>query len=80
MRGRRLNPAELEERSKKGLCFKCGDKWNREHICKFKHMSLRLCEGGSEEEEMEEEIEKVDSETDAAITVRTHMIPLGGKG
>lgn len=28
-KGRRLNPAELEERSKKGLCFKCGDKWNR---------------------------------------------------
>ncbi|XP_058756529.1 uncharacterized protein LOC131629765 [Vicia villosa] len=50
-KGRRLNPAELEERSKKGLCFKCGDKWNREHICKFKHMSFKLCEISSEEEE-----------------------------
>lgn len=50
-KGRRLNPAELEERSKKGLCFKCGDKWNREHICKFKNMSLKLCENSSDEEE-----------------------------
>lgn len=53
-KGRRLNPAELEERSKKGLCFKCGDKWNREHVCKFKHMSLKLCEDSNEEEKKEE--------------------------
>ena len=79
VRGRRLNPAELEERSKKGLCFKCGDKWNREHICKFKHMSLRLCEGGSEEEEMEEEIEKVDSETDAVGELKTLQLSLQSK-
>lgn len=53
-KGRRLNPAKLEERSKKGLCFKCGNKWNMEHICKFKYMSLKLCEDGSGEEEGEE--------------------------
>ncbi|MCI23910.1 hypothetical protein A2U01_0045093, partial [Trifolium medium] len=53
-RGRRLNPAELEERSKKGLCFKCGEKWNRDHTCKFKHMNLRLCEDSSDEEELKE--------------------------
>ncbi|XP_058740982.1 uncharacterized protein LOC131613320 [Vicia villosa] len=53
-KGRRLDPAELEERSEKGLCFKCGDKWNREHVCKFKHMSLKLCEDSSGEESEEE--------------------------
>src|SRR4051812_8679575 len=47
----RLNPVELEERSKKGLWFKCGDKWSREHIFKFKHMSLKLCENSNEEDE-----------------------------
>ena len=47
-RGRRLDPAELEERSKKGLCFKCGDKWNRDHTCKFKNMVLKLCEESSD--------------------------------
>lgn len=25
-KGIRLNPADLEERSKQGFCFKCGDK------------------------------------------------------
>lgn len=34
------------------MCFKCGDKWNREHICKFKHMSFKLREESSEEEEV----------------------------
>ncbi|XP_058761532.1 uncharacterized protein LOC131634920 [Vicia villosa] len=53
-KGKRLDPAELEERSKKGLCFKCGDKWNREHVCKFKHMCLKLCEESSGEEGEEE--------------------------
>lgn len=48
-RGRKLDTVELKERTKKGLCFKCGDKWNRDHTCKFKHMSLRLCESISEE-------------------------------
>ncbi|XP_058725716.1 uncharacterized protein LOC131597011 [Vicia villosa] len=57
-KGRRLNPAELEERSKKGLCFKCGDKWNREHVCKFKHMSLKLCEDSSGEEAEVERLEE----------------------
>ncbi|XP_058755088.1 uncharacterized protein LOC131628242 [Vicia villosa] len=57
-KGRRLDPAELEERSKKGLCFKCGDKWNREHVCKFKHMSLKLCEDSSEEEVEVERLEE----------------------
>ncbi|PNY13744.1 hypothetical protein L195_g010410 [Trifolium pratense] len=26
-KGKRLGPPELEERSKNGLCFKCGEKW-----------------------------------------------------
>lgn len=56
LKGRRLGLAELEERSKKGMCFKCGDKWNREHICKLKHMSLNLCENNSDKEEDVEEV------------------------
>ncbi|CAJ2638342.1 unnamed protein product [Trifolium pratense] len=49
-KGKWLSSAELEERHKKGLCFKCGDKWGRDHTCKFKHMSLRLGDWSSEEE------------------------------
>ncbi|CAH9066959.1 unnamed protein product [Cuscuta europaea] len=35
--GERLTQAELEERSKKGLCFKCGNKWGKEHVCGMKN-------------------------------------------
>ncbi|MCH97071.1 hypothetical protein A2U01_0018064, partial [Trifolium medium] len=58
VKGRRLSPAELEDRHKRGLCFKCGEKWGRENTCKFKHMSFKLCEdseGEREEEEVKEE-------------------------
>lgn len=58
-RGRRFSLTELEDSHKKGLCFKCGDKWNRDHVCKFKHMKLMLCEieEGDEEEELSGEDE-----------------------
>jgi len=59
--GRRLSQAELEERSRKGLCFKCGEKWGPEHVCKMKHFQLVLVEGEDEEEaeEKEDETENV---------------------
>lgn len=65
-----MDPAELEERSKKGLCFKCGDKWNKEHVCKFKHMSLKLCEDSSSEETEEE----VQGETKLVVAERVEEL------
>lgn len=59
---KRLNPAKLEEMSKRGLCFKYGDKWNMEHIYKFRHMSLKLCEDSSDEGEEEELVTEHKSE------------------
>ena len=35
--GKELSHAELQERSRKGLCFKCGERWGLDHMCKFKH-------------------------------------------
>ncbi|GAU47870.1 hypothetical protein TSUD_404410 [Trifolium subterraneum] len=78
-KGKRLEPAELEERSKKGLCFKCGDKWNREHICKFKHMSLRLCEGSSDEEVVEEIGRDEEKETVVMEELKTLQLSLHSK-
>ena len=40
--GRRLSQVELQDMSKKGLCFKCGDKWDPKHKYKFKHNQLIL--------------------------------------
>ena len=58
--GRRLSQAELQDRSRKGLCFKCGDKWGPEHRCKFQHYQLLLVEGTGDtsEEENEDSSEK----------------------
>ncbi|MCH99640.1 hypothetical protein A2U01_0020654 [Trifolium medium] len=74
-RGRRLSPSELEERSKKGLCFKSGEKWGKDHMCKFKHMSLRLCEGSSSEEEGEWEV-KEEKEEEVRGEMRTLQLSL----
>jgi hypothetical protein len=73
-KGRRLSPAELEEMSKKGLCFKCREKWSKEHVCKFKHMHIKLCEGSSYDVDegewavTEEQVE-VDEETQELKTL-----------
>lgn len=48
--GGKLSQAELRERSQKGLCFKCGDTWGRDHICKLKHFQFVLIEGSQGEE------------------------------
>ena len=47
--GKRLSQAELQERSRKGLCFKCGERWGLDHVCKLKHYKLVLVEGSDEE-------------------------------
>lgn len=73
--GRRLSQAELEERSKRGLCFKCGEKWGRDHVCKFKHLQLVLCEG-PEEEESEGDSE---GEADAEMEFKTLKLSLQSK-
>ena len=31
---KRLSQEEVQDRIKKGLCFKCGEKWSKEHKCK----------------------------------------------
>ncbi|MCH87042.1 hypothetical protein A2U01_0007907 [Trifolium medium] len=78
-RSRRLSPAELEERHKKGLCFKCGEKWGRDHSCKFKHMSLRLCEWGSDEEEGVEVVEENEHEAEGVAELKTLQLSMQSK-
>ena len=31
---KRLSPAQVEERRKKGMCYNCDDKWSLDHKCK----------------------------------------------
>jgi len=53
--GRRLTQEELQDRSRRGLCFKCGERWGKDHICKLKNFKLILMEDVSQKEVMEEE-------------------------
>ncbi|CAH9075070.1 unnamed protein product, partial [Cuscuta epithymum] len=48
-----LSQEELLERSKKGLCFKCGENWGRGHVCKMKNYTITLVERSEGEAEFE---------------------------
>ena len=70
--GKRLSQEELQERSRRGLCFKCGERWGQDHICKLKNYKLMLVEG-SEEEPLEEEEDSA-AEGGARLEIRALQI------
>ncbi|CAH9127383.1 unnamed protein product, partial [Cuscuta epithymum] len=51
--GPQLSQEEYLDRSRKGLCFKCGEKWNKEHSCKLKNYKLIMVEDSDNEEDIE---------------------------
>ncbi|XP_042954591.1 uncharacterized protein LOC122291003 [Carya illinoinensis] len=53
---KKLSREEVQERIKKGLCFKCGDKWSKEHKCRAGQAYVLLEDGSNEvEDETHEE-------------------------
>ncbi|CAH9084460.1 unnamed protein product [Cuscuta epithymum] len=60
--GPQLSQEEFQERSRKGLCFKCGEKWNKEHTCKLKHFKLMLVEDSDVDEDTDCEEPEVPEE------------------
>ena len=69
---KRLSKDEVQERIKKGLCFKCGDKWSKEHKCKTGQV-LMIADTSDEEnkeaikeESEEEENHQASSESEEA--------------
>ena len=51
--GRRLTQEELQERSRRGLCFKGGDGWGHDQVSKMRHFRLTLVEGSNEDSQEE---------------------------
>jgi len=41
---RRLSTEERADRQRKGLCFKCGERWEPDHVCKLKHYQIYIIE------------------------------------
>ena len=40
---KRISPAQMEERKKKGLCYNCDEKWDPDHKCKNAMLFLLDC-------------------------------------
>ncbi|XP_072059552.1 uncharacterized protein [Arachis hypogaea] len=47
---RRLSNEDWAERQRKGLCFRCGEKWGPDHRCSMKHYQIILLGEDAEEE------------------------------
>ncbi|CAH9101834.1 unnamed protein product [Cuscuta europaea] len=77
--GPQLSQEEYQERSKKGLCFKCGDKWSREHTCKLKNYKLILVEYSEEEAECEEENGSSSDEEEVVMESKSMQLSLMSK-
>ncbi|KAJ1413258.1 Retrotransposon gag domain [Sesbania bispinosa] len=55
---KRLSNEEQQEKYKKGLCFRCDEKFGPEHVCKNKQFHMLLLDEGEGEEEEEERVEE----------------------
>ncbi|CAH9115813.1 unnamed protein product [Cuscuta epithymum] len=60
--GPQLSQEEFQERSRKGLCFKCGEKWSKEHNCKLKNYKLMMVEDSDGEKEHDKDSESSEEE------------------
>lgn len=52
---KRLSETEMQEKIRKGECFKCDEKYGPNHVCKNKQFRVMLLEEGEEIEEEGEE-------------------------
>ena len=52
---RKLTDAELQERSRKGLCFRCDKKFGPGHVCANKQLQILVLAEGEEERDAERE-------------------------
>ncbi|XP_041011246.1 uncharacterized protein LOC121255014 [Juglans microcarpa x Juglans regia] len=61
---KKLSREEVQERIKNGLCFKCGDKWSKEHKCKAGQAYVMLEDETIEEEEEDGHVETTSEESE----------------
>ncbi|XP_020962930.1 uncharacterized protein LOC107607991 isoform X2 [Arachis ipaensis] len=71
-----ISHEEWSERQRRGLCFRCADKWNLSHICKFRHQQLILL-GEDDDEPQDLEAAPPMAEPDIALhTLSLHLSSL----
>ena len=65
---RRLSDKEFQDRKKRGLCFRCDEKWRIGHICKNKGLSVLIV---NDEDTLE--LSSNDETANEEVTVDTPM-------
>jgi len=72
---RRISTKELDEKRAKGLCFRCDDKWTRDHKCR--ENKLFILEDTYDEDDDEEEPEEehpTEKEEEDIATISLHAL------
>ena len=73
---RRLSQEEWQERQRRGLCFKCGGHWDRDHVCPMRRMQLILVEEEEEQEENGDKVEEIVEEGEEGMGLKNMRISL----
>lgn len=66
----KLSDAEMQEKVRKGECFRCEEKYSPTHVCKNKQFEVIILA----EEEEEEELEQNEGETAVGGQLSIHSI------
>lgn len=74
---KRLSPEERKERTAKGLCFNCDDRFIPGHKCKGKMFMLSAEESYLLEMEEQEEIINMEEELEEIPIIRSNEAPTG---
>lgn len=76
--GKKLSQEELRDLSRRGLCFKCGERWGRDHVCRMKHYRVELIDDdeGEGDIEGEAELEEETGERDSEVVMEMKTLLL----
>ncbi|XP_013626315.1 PREDICTED: uncharacterized protein LOC106332391 [Brassica oleracea var. oleracea] len=76
---RRLTPEEVAKWQAEGLCFKCDEKWHRNHLCSKQELTVLVTrDDGSETELLEEPCELEEEEEVEAVVAEVSINSLVG--
>ncbi|KAG2303095.1 hypothetical protein Bca52824_031746 [Brassica carinata] len=71
---RRLTKAEVAERKAKGLCYRCDEKYHRNHRCPFPELMVLMIQEDGTEVDISERVDEVEeSEETEGVEVGEHI-------
>jgi len=67
---RRLSTEEWNDRQRKGLCFKCGERWELDNVCKLKHYQIYILEDAEATKSEEDPIRQQKNEGENELELK----------